>query len=131
MGDLALQLVEYGIQVNKSAVRLTGGQRHDRTQARALVEAWSAAPLSRLMADRAYDVDAFRAWLAPRGIQAVIPARAGLWIPNPATRRRTRRATRGNVAAAGSRGGDAWPPATTNTPLVAWVFCTWRAPGSG
>ena len=29
------------------------------------------------MADRAYDVDAFRPWLAPRGIQAVIPARTG------------------------------------------------------
>ena len=57
-------------------LRLTGGQRHDSPQARALVEPWTAAPLSCLIANRAYDVDALRAWLASRGIQAVIPARS-------------------------------------------------------
>ena len=62
-------------------LRQTGGQRHDSTQVRALVEAWTAAPLSRLMADRAYDVDAFRAWLTQRGIQAVISAWAGRLDP--------------------------------------------------
>ena len=62
------------------ALRLTGVQRHDSTQA--LMEAWTAAPLSRL-ADRAYDGDAFRAWLDQRGIQAVIPARAGRLDPQP------------------------------------------------
>ena len=65
------------------ALRLTGGQRHDSTQARTLVEAWTAAPLSRLTADRAYDVDAFRTWLTQRGIQAVIPARPGRLDPQP------------------------------------------------
>ena len=40
---------------------LTGGQRHDSTQDRALVEAWTGARPSRLIADRAYDRDAFRA----------------------------------------------------------------------
>ena len=65
------------------ALRLTGGQRHDSTQARALVEAWTAAPLSRLIADRAYDVDTFRDWLTQRGIQAVIPSRAGRLDPPP------------------------------------------------
>ena len=34
-------------------LRLTGGQRHDSTQARALVEPWTAAPLSCLIANRA------------------------------------------------------------------------------
>ena len=45
------------------------------------MEVWTAAPLSRLIADRAYDVDAFRTWLTQRGIQAVIPARAGRLDP--------------------------------------------------
>ena len=56
-------------------LRVTGGQRHDSTQARALGEAWTAAPLPCLIADRAYDRDGFRAWLAPQDIEAVIPAR--------------------------------------------------------
>ena len=42
-------------------LRMTGGPRHDRTKARALVESWTDAPLSCLIADRAYDGDAFRA----------------------------------------------------------------------
>ena len=33
------------------------------------------APLSCLIADRAYDGDTFRAWLAWKGIEVVIPAR--------------------------------------------------------
>ena len=32
---------------------------------------------------RSYDGDAFRAWRAQRGIQAVIPARAGCLDPHP------------------------------------------------
>ena len=62
-------------------LRVTGGQRHDSTQARALVEAWTDMPLPCLMADRAYDGDGFRAWLAQRGIEAVIPARKGRTNP--------------------------------------------------
>ena len=42
-------------------LRVTGGPRRDRTQARALVTAWTDAPRSCLIADRAYDVDACRA----------------------------------------------------------------------
>ena len=34
-------------------LRLTGGQHHDRTQARALVKAWIGTPLTCLIADRA------------------------------------------------------------------------------
>ena len=51
-----------------------GRQCHDRIQARALVEAWIGAPLPCLIADWAYDSDAFRAWLEPHGIEAVLPA---------------------------------------------------------
>ena len=64
-------------------LRLTGGPRHDSTQARDRVEAWTGAPLSLLIADRAYDRDAFRAWLAQRGIEAVIPARGRRLNPQP------------------------------------------------
>ena len=54
-------------------LRQTGGPRHGRTQAR--VQAWMGAPLSCLIADRAYDRDAFRAWLAQQDLEAVLPAR--------------------------------------------------------
>ena len=64
-------------------LRLTGGQRHDRTQARALVEAWTGAPLPCLIADRAYGGDAFRAWRERQGIEPVIPARKGRTNPRP------------------------------------------------
>ncbi len=64
-------------------LRVTGGQRHDRTQARALVEDWTDTPRSCLMADRAYDSDSFRAWLAQRGTEAVLPARKGRTNPQP------------------------------------------------
>ena len=45
------------------------------------MEAWTDTPLPRLMADRAYDGDPFRAWLAQRGTEAVIPARKGRTNP--------------------------------------------------
>ena len=64
-------------------LRLTGGQRHDSTQARAWVEAWTGAPLPCLITDRAYDGDAFRAWRERQGIEAVIPARKRRTNPRP------------------------------------------------
>ena len=64
-------------------LRMTGGQRHDRTQARTLVEAWPVTPRPCLMADRTYDGDAFRAWRAQRGTEAVLPARKGHTNPQP------------------------------------------------
>ena len=44
-------------------LRMTGGPRHDRTQAQALVEVWTVAPLSCLIRGpgRAYAGDAWRA----------------------------------------------------------------------
>ncbi len=71
------------ILADQRGLRLTGGQRHDSTQARALVEAWTGAPLPCLIADRAYDGDAFRAWREQQGIKAVIPARKGRTNPPP------------------------------------------------
>ena len=56
-------------------LRVMGGPRHDSTQPRDLVETGIGAPLSCLIADRAYDGDAFRVWLAWRDIEVVIPAR--------------------------------------------------------
>lgn len=74
-----------------------------------------ATPLSCLITDWAYDGDAFRDWLVPRGIRAVIPRAPGTWILSPAP---YQRATRLNAASAGSRGVGAWPPATPHTPIV-------------
>ena len=51
-------------------------------QARALVESWTDTPLPCLSADRVYDGAAFRAWLAQRGTEAVIPARRGRTNPH-------------------------------------------------
>ena len=102
--------------------------RHDRTQARALGKDCDA-PLSCLIADRAYDRDAFRAWRAQRDIEAVIPARRGRTDPSLTTRNGTRRATPRGIG--GSNHGAAWLPATTNTRSGSWVFCTWRRLGSG
>ena len=64
-------------------LRVTGGQRHDSTQARAWMEAGTDASLPCLIADRAYDRDSFRAWLAQRDIEAVLPARRGRTHPQP------------------------------------------------
>ena len=64
-------------------LRVPGGQRHDRTQAQALMEDGTDAPLPCLIADRAYDRDGFRAWWAPRNLMAVIPARRGRTHPQP------------------------------------------------
>ena len=41
------------------------------------------APRPCLIADRAQDGDALRAWRAPRGLEAVIPARKGRTNPQP------------------------------------------------
>lgn len=71
----------------------------------------------------AYDADA---WLARQGITSVIPARPA--YASPALRPGTRRATSRHGASAGSNAGGAWPRAMTNTRIVAWIFCAWRAP---
>ena len=47
------------------------------------MEAWTDTPLPRLIANRAYDGDAFRAWREQQGIKAVTPARKGRTNPQP------------------------------------------------
>ncbi len=56
---------------NPLRVRLTPGQRHEATQAHALVEGFTAAWV---IADTAFDSDPFRVRLAEQGTGAVIPA---------------------------------------------------------
>lgn len=55
---------------NPLRLRLTGGQRHDSTQALELVE---QLDFQRLLADRGYASQDFVAWLLERGIEVVIP----------------------------------------------------------
>ena len=112
-------------------LRVTGGPRHDRIQARALGEDGTDAPLSCLIADRAYDSDDFRAWLAQRDIEAVIPARRGHLNPQSHAPERYKARNAVERASAGSNKGAAWPPTTTNTRSGSWVSCTWRQLGSG
>ena len=52
-------------------VILTGGQRHDITQAHALVEGW---PAQYVLADTAYDADHFRERITAMNATAVIPS---------------------------------------------------------
>ena len=49
---------------------LTGGERHDVTQAAALI---AGLPADQVIADTAYDADHFRADIAAAGAAAVIP----------------------------------------------------------
>ncbi len=108
-------------------LRVTNGPRRDSTQARPLVEACTKAPRSCPITDWIYDGDAFRAWLAQKSSEAVIPVRP----PPPTTRNGIRRAMPWNEASAGSNAGDACPPAGTHTRRGSWVFCTWQGLGSG
>ena len=57
------------------SLRVMGSQRHNSPRGWVLVKAWIGAPLSCLIAVRAYDVDALRAWLARWDIKAIILAR--------------------------------------------------------
>jgi transposase len=60
---------------------LSPGNVNDGTMAIALVAA--AGPIRHLMADRAYDANALRAWLAERGTEAVIPSTRSRKVPIP------------------------------------------------
>ena len=91
-------------------LRVTGGPRHDRTQAQALVEAGTDAPLSGLLADRAYDRDGFRAGRAQRGIKAVLPARRGRLNPTPRPGKVPGAPGRGTGPRRAQTLAPAWPP---------------------
>ncbi len=56
------------------AIALTLGNIADISMAQLLLEA--VAPTKRFFADKAYDADRLRQWLANRSIEAVIPAGA-------------------------------------------------------
>jgi transposase len=58
---------------NPLRLRLTGGQRHDVTQAQALLEGWET---QRVIADKGYDSNAVLARVAQMGAEAVIPPTA-------------------------------------------------------
>ena len=56
---------------NPLRLRLTAGQRHDSTQAQALLEGFD---FERLIADRGYAAQEFVDWLMEHGIEIVIPS---------------------------------------------------------
>ena len=51
----------------------------------------ASAPSKRLIADKAYDSDSLRKWLAARRIKAVIPSTASRTVPYPLDRRAYKR----------------------------------------
>ena len=51
----------------------------------------TVAPPGRLIADKAYDVDSLRRWLAEHRVAAVIPSTATRRVPHPLDRRAYRR----------------------------------------
>jgi transposase len=57
---------------------LMPGQRGETTGVKDIME---GVALGALIADKAYDADWLRKWLAAKGIEAVIPARAGRLAP--------------------------------------------------
>ena len=57
---------------NPLRITLTSGQRHDITQAEALIEDYE---FERVIADRSYDSDKFLVVIAGKGAEAVIPPR--------------------------------------------------------
>ena len=56
---------------NPVRIRLTPGQRHEITQAEALIEGFAA---EFVIGDTAFDADLFRARIAAQGAEAVIPS---------------------------------------------------------
>ena len=54
-------------------LRVTGGERHDITQAIALVEGYAAEAV---LADKAYDANTLSEWLEQQGVEVVIPPRS-------------------------------------------------------
>ncbi|HEY0920414.1 IS5 family transposase [Devosia sp.] len=62
-------------------LRLSAGNVNDGTMATALIEA--AGSIGHLLADRAYDSNGLRSWLAERGTLAVIPSTRSRTVPIP------------------------------------------------
>ena len=71
-----------------------------------------------------YRVDASRR-------EAVIPARKGRTNPQPHNPERYKARNAVERDLGWLKGCRLVAPATTNMPIVAWVFCTWLGPGSG
>jgi IS5 family transposase len=70
---------------------LTGAQAADIVVADALIGA--IPPSASLLADKGYDADRLRRWVAERGTQPVIPSKANRRAPDPSRRAFTASAT--------------------------------------
>jgi DDE family transposase len=71
--------------------------------------------ITKLVADKGYDTDAFRSFLKEHGIETVIPGNPIARSAFGTTRKPTRAATSSSAVFAASKIGDASPPATTNS----------------
>jgi transposase len=99
------------------AFALTPGNIADITVAPVLLDAVAAAP-ARLLADKAYDADAFRDLLKAPKVEPVIPSTPPASGPTRSIAEPTADAISSSVCSAASKTGGASPPAMTASPAT-------------
>jgi transposase len=90
---------------------LTGGQRHDITQADGLVDSFQ---FGSVIADKGYDSDAFLQTIAERGADAIIPARKSRVEPRDYDAHLYKERHLSSVSLTKSSGSVAFSPDTTS-----------------
>jgi len=112
--------------------RLTPGQRHDITQAQALVEGLTTQALTQaVVADKAFDADEFIESIKKTGAQAVIPPRDNRTQARDYDRHLYNAVTLSNASSTESNNSAASPPAMTSSTEVTSLSLTWFAPSCG
>jgi transposase len=94
---------------------LTAGQVHDSRTATALLEGRSA---DGVIADKAYDNNAVRSFIAEPGMAAVVPSKRNEKTQPPTTPQPTRHEIASNAASTSSNTSDASPRDKTDTKSI-------------
>jgi hypothetical protein len=113
---------------NPLALRLTGGQVHDITQAEALA---AEAQPEALLGDKGYDADAFIESLEVRAIKPVIPPKSNRKVARDCDFASTPSATSSSVSFNSSNSSEASRPATKKPRAIFSPACIWSAPSLG
>lgn len=79
----------------------------------------AARPARRLLADKAYDADSLRQWLAKAKVEAVIPSSAARRTPILSTGKHIEGETSSNASSAGSKIG-----AASQHDMIDWLQIT-------
>jgi IS5 family transposase len=105
------------------ALLLTAGNINDIGVARALLQ--RVGPVRRLIADRGYDANHLRRFLADQQAEALIPFTTSRRKPIPTTPSPTETAIVSNACGAASRTGAASPHDTTSSHATTSAVLTW------